>query len=164
MFFANLSLHQPAEVLLPSTPELRRTLETFVRQYARHHSTPTSTELYTGEHRHKLFRFWYGSRGLRSWTRADWLDLLFLCCTSCEKPGSNESGAPPLVLQVDKKKKEKKDKERENEKEKNALTKVQKRRQTTSPLPATTRSRSETRYDNFKRWWEIHLFFQRGAL
>ncbi|XP_034748002.1 MAP7 domain-containing protein 1-like isoform X4 [Etheostoma cragini] len=45
---------------------------------------------------------------------------------------------------VDKKKKEKKDKERENEKEKNALTKVQKKRQTTSPPTTTQRSRPET--------------------
>lgn len=49
---------------------------------------------------------------------------------------------------MDKKKKEKKDKERENEKEKIALTKekVQKRRQTTSPITTIQRSRPESRY------------------
>ncbi|KAG7219386.1 hypothetical protein INR49_002818 [Caranx melampygus] len=49
-------------------------------------------------------------------------------------------------IPVDKKKKEKKDKERENEKEKNALSKekVQKKRQTTSPVTTTARSRPET--------------------
>ncbi|KAM9776350.1 MAP7 domain-containing protein 1b isoform 2-T2 [Syngnathus typhle] len=47
---------------------------------------------------------------------------------------------------VDKKKKEKKDKERENEKEKSALTKerVQKKRQTASPITITRRSMPES--------------------
>lgn len=57
-------------------------------------------------------------------------------------------------FKVDKKKKEKRDKERENEKEKIALTKekVQKRRQTTSPITTIQRSRPESRYDDVSHY------------